>query len=280
MSNHFVWRYDAKGRAYCVDEGGRHVIVRPEDFKHQVPSVGGSTRPEIRDNHFRTSGDRANTYPPCSQPSYAHQCLAQGRNRPHYGPGSQHSGRPDVDHPAAHRDVEGVSRPKASTDVYRDSKADWGREGPTTSAYNEEYYAYKAQVIVDVRQGQEFEAHMKTKPKLSQQEIRDNRDKLGGDPIATREWHEEAARKATEAAEAAAAHASGRREYDQDYIAYHQHRYHRGHKQAIDNAENRRNNFLDEAAKHNAWESVGSHSPPVAEYKYLHRYLASRWDKT
>lgn len=199
------WKHDANGRAYWQDEAGRHIHVRPENFEHNSEVIdGASTQPSVVAGHHKPypGAKKCNTWPSRSQPSYLSEKLV-GRNRPHFGDGaSQQSGRPDVDTPAQQRDVAGVTRPNASTDVYRDAKKGWGQVGPAGSAYDKQHAEYKQRGTEQARAGHEYEA-FKARDVPSHVEIQRNRDTLGGYPIRTQAWHQEAAQKAAIAAQAA-----------------------------------------------------------------------------
>ncbi|KAI0007426.1 hypothetical protein F4779DRAFT_643145 [Xylariaceae sp. FL0662B] len=257
MSTQSGWRHDAKGRAYFVDEDGRHIAVRPEGYKHGSNSVGGSTRPEVVEGHYKPFPGSANTYPPRDQPDYTFQSLTD-HNRPHFGPGSQHSGRGNVDHPAARHEVAGVSRQGLSTDVYRDAKAGWGSAGPSTSEYDRRYKDYKARDRDNAAAASDYKPWKKNYKdnKPTEEAIADNRHVFGGTPKYTREWHQVGAQKATSAAQASAAHADGRRNFLQDFTGYHDHTYHPGHQKAIKQAECRERDYKKAAEYHNGFETL------------------------
>ncbi|KAK7998929.1 hypothetical protein PG991_014604 [Apiospora marii] len=200
------WNFDGNGRAYWQDEAGRHIHVRPKDFEHDPHFIdGASTQPEVVTKQYRPfPGAKVSTWPKRSEPSYLSEKLAAGRNRPYFGDGaSQHSGRPDVDAPAGKRDVAGVTRPNASTDIYRDAKQAWGKKGPTTSTYDKQYYEYKGQESEKTRLQQEYKDFVGA-PKPPLAEIHRNKDRYGGYPMQTQQWHQEAAQKAAIASKAAA----------------------------------------------------------------------------
>ncbi|KAK8137326.1 hypothetical protein PG984_005266 [Apiospora sp. TS-2023a] len=152
------WKHDDRGRAYWQDDAGRHIHVRPKDFNHDSHDIPGvsSTEPSVVAGHYKPSNEgpkKANSWPSRSQPSYLSEKLA-GRNKPYFGDGaSQQSGRPDVDTPSRPRDVAGVTRPNASTDVYRDAKKGWGPEGPAGSAYDTQHAEYKQRGVEQARGG-------------------------------------------------------------------------------------------------------------------------------
>ncbi|KAK8045755.1 hypothetical protein PG996_013819 [Apiospora saccharicola] len=202
------WKHDDRGRAYWQDEAGRHIHVRPDEFKHNSKDIPGvsSTNPSVVAGHYKPSNEgpkKANSWPSRSQPSYLSEKLA-GRNKPYFGDGaSQQSGRPDVDTPARPHDVLGVTRPNASTDVYRDAKKDWGPAGPAGSAYDSQHAEYKQRGVEQARAAHEYTALPK-RGMPTGADIQRNRDTLGGFPIQTQQWHQEAAQKAALAAQAAA----------------------------------------------------------------------------
>ncbi|KAK8118068.1 uncharacterized protein PG998_006349 [Apiospora kogelbergensis] len=185
------------------NERGVIVLVREKNFReHQhKPSLGGNTLPEVVDGSHRPYPGAPQSFPPRSQPSYLTEKLASGRNEPHFDDtASQQSARPNVDFPTRKPNVAGVTRPNASTDVFRDAKRAWGREGPSTSPYDKDYLAYKAASKVDTQTGEEYHKFRQTYNTNMPLDIKNNKDKYGGKPTATPQWHQEGYEKASNAA--------------------------------------------------------------------------------
>ncbi|KAI1408103.1 hypothetical protein F5Y13DRAFT_194695 [Hypoxylon sp. FL1857] len=255
MSKRSGW-YEDPDRTYYADEHGRPIVVKAKGYQYNSPEMNIPTYPTVVRGDYKPSSDAPSSYPPRSQPSAAASRFSD-RNTPYFGPGSEHSGRGHVDHPASKPSVSGVSRPGISTDVYRDAKAQFSAAGPSTSAYDQQYYAYKAQGDVDVATGRRYETWKKdTYVQPTNEDKRNHPEAWGGRPLQTREWHQEGSQRAGEAVRQAQAHADAREEYKADYIGYHQQHYHSGHQKAVDMARDRATYFRGEVRNHDNWDSL------------------------
>ncbi|KAI0469379.1 hypothetical protein F4859DRAFT_516311 [Xylaria cf. heliscus] len=254
MSDESGWEED-DDRTYYTDRYGRPIVVKAAGYQYHSPDLNMTTYPEVLEGRYKSSSDAPNSYPPRNRPGAASSRF-RDHNIPYFGPGSEHSGRGHVDYPASKPSVSGVSRPGISTDVYRDAKSQFSAAGPSTSAYDKDYHAYKYQGKLDADTGKSYENWKKNRVSPTRDQKRDHPEDWGGKPLQTREWHQEGSRRAGDAAHEAQAHADARQKYKDDYIGYHQQHYHHGHQKAIDLANKRADNFQRQVRNHDSWDSL------------------------
>ncbi|KAI1773939.1 hypothetical protein F4818DRAFT_86766 [Hypoxylon cercidicola] len=255
MANRSGWYEDAE-RTYYADEYGRPIVVKAKGYQYHSPDMNIPTYQEVVGGYYKPFSGAPSSYPPSSQPSSSTSRYTD-RNTPYFGPGSEHSGRGHVDHPASKPSVCGYSRPGISTDVYRDKKAQFAAPGPSFSAYDQQYGRYKTLGDEDAEAGGLYVDWKRgTAREPTKEERRDHPELYGGRPLGTSEWHQEGARRASEAARASQAHADARQAYLEDYIGYHEHRYLHGHQTAIGMVRKREDKYEGEVKNHNDWHSV------------------------
>ncbi|KAI1177139.1 hypothetical protein F4777DRAFT_542845 [Nemania sp. FL0916] len=125
------------------------------------------------------------------------------------------------------------------------------------SSYDDDYFEYKRQGKEEAKIGSLYTKWSRNTSAESLTEDPYTRpDHYGGSPMASGEWHREAARRADEAARAAQEHADQRRSYHEKYIGYHEPRYLSGHAEAIDMIESRAARFRSEVDRHTNWEPL------------------------
>ncbi|KAI1124458.1 hypothetical protein F5Y10DRAFT_285017 [Nemania abortiva] len=198
MSDGTTW-YTDNNRTYCLDEHGRPIVIKAAGYHYHSPEMNIPTYAEVANGQYRSSYMAPNSYPPRNLPS-ATTSRFSDRNIPYFGPGSQHSGRGHVDHPASKPSVSGVSRPGISTDVYRDTKAQFSAAGPSSSAYNQDHDAYKTQGSKDASIGKNYGTWKRSSYVGPTEEEKTSHPEVwGGKPLQTQEWHQQGSQLASEA---------------------------------------------------------------------------------
>ncbi|KAI0469748.1 hypothetical protein GGR56DRAFT_242058 [Xylariaceae sp. FL0804] len=196
--------YEDQERTYYADSNGRPIVVKQNPFNYHSPATGIPIYPQVVRGDFKPSTDTASSssYPPRSRrPSPSSRF--SDHNTPYFGPGSVHSGRGHVDHPASTPSVSGYSRPNISTDVYRDAKGEFYRAGPSKSPYDQRYHQYKANQDEALQLSKEYATWKEPNRLGVPPHERDAHPEMyGGRPLATKEWHDEGGRRAREVAKA------------------------------------------------------------------------------
>ncbi|KAI0424127.1 hypothetical protein F5Y09DRAFT_348030 [Xylaria sp. FL1042] len=215
--------YEDADRTYFVDGLGRPIVIKPKAYHYHSPEMNIPTYPEVAGGFYKPFVTRPSSYPPRSSPSPASSRYSD-RNTPYFGPGSDHSARGHVDHPASTPSVFGFSRPGISTDIYRDTKGQFSGPGPSASPYNEQYHSYKHQADVDAATGKSYKAWKKeTYVQPTEEEKLEHPELWGGSPLQTQEWHQEGSRRAGKAAREAKACKTGKtlvKEEDGNELTY------------------------------------------------------------
>ncbi|KAI1421801.1 hypothetical protein F5Y12DRAFT_669412 [Xylaria sp. FL1777] len=255
MSGKSGW-YEDEDRTYYADRHGRPIVVKGKGYHYHCPDIGISTYPEVLSGAFKPSNGAPSSYPPRSQPHVLSSRFTD-RHIPYFGPGSEHSDRANVDHPASRNSVHGYSRPGISTDVYRDAKSQFAAAGPSISSYDKEYYGYKRKEIAAAEAGRAYRSWRQAThryPTLEEKQA--SPANWGGSPMQTQEWHREASRRADEVVRAAQAHTDARQDYTDKYIGYHEQRYYPGHTTAIESARQYEGRWRAQERHHNNWDSL------------------------
>ncbi|RSL83834.1 hypothetical protein CEP51_004240 [Fusarium floridanum] len=211
MADNSGWYYTEEGSIFHVDNEG-HINYIGETCSSPdegtSPTFGGTmaadtvladtmladvpadTVPAVISQNYQPYDQGPNSWPGIALPGYEHQKHA-GHNEPHFGGGSQQSCYAVVDYPAANHDV------------YRDAKNKWGCAGPPDSKYNKDYEKYKKKAQAEANEADDaYKKHANTARRHASGDVKQDSDTLGGKPVETQAWHNEAATLADAAAQA------------------------------------------------------------------------------
>ncbi|KAI1318973.1 hypothetical protein F5Y16DRAFT_391403 [Xylariaceae sp. FL0255] len=142
-------------KTYFLNEYGQTIVVRDKTFEYYDDQLRMFKDPDVIDGRYKPWDGAPSSWPRRDSPLTSLSRYDE-RHKPHFGSGSEHNGCGNIDRPSSKASVAGYSRPSISTDVFRDVKAKYGKEGPRGSAYDRDWHGYKSFGVQDEKVGREY----------------------------------------------------------------------------------------------------------------------------